>query len=79
MFSYLRLKLQINRSSRKDCPILVNRGYRNLVMYFLLTCKLPIWLRLFSYKDVAACFENLIVLQRSLMCYNIVFKCGKDS
>ena len=30
-------------------------------------------------KDVAVCFGNLLVLQRSLMGCNIVSKCGKDS
>jgi hypothetical protein len=51
----------------------------NFVVYFLLTCGLPIWLGFFSFKDVATCFGNLLVLQGSLMGGNIVYKCGKDS
>jgi len=51
----------------------------NFAIYFLLTCGLPIWQGSFSYKDVAACFANLLVLQGSLMSYNIVSKCGKYS
>jgi hypothetical protein len=51
----------------------------NFVIYFLLTCALSILLGFFSYKDVAACFGNLLVLQGSLMGCNIVSKCGKDS
>jgi hypothetical protein len=37
------------------------------------------WLGFFSYKDVAAGFENFLVPQGSLMSYNIIYKCGKDS
>jgi hypothetical protein len=51
----------------------------NFVIYFLLTCRLSIWQGFYSYKDVAACFKNLLVLQWSLMGCNIIFKCGKDS
>jgi len=51
----------------------------NFVSYFLLTCGLPIWLGFFFYKNVAACFENLLILQIFLMGCNIVFKCSKDS
>jgi hypothetical protein len=78
MFSYLRLKFRSIRV-RDDIIIRVNKGYTNFVIYFLLTCGLPIWLQFFSYKDVAACFGNLLVLQGSLMDYNIVSKCSKDS
>jgi hypothetical protein len=44
----------------------------NFDIYFLLTCGLPIWLGFFSYKDVAAGFENFLVLQGYLMGNNIV-------
>jgi len=54
--------------------IWVNRGCTNFVIYFLLTCGLPIWQGSFSYKDMTACFGNLLALQRSLMCSNIVSK-----
>jgi len=46
---------------------------------FLLTCGLSIWQRFFSYKDVGACFGNVLVPQGSLMSCNIISKCGKDS
>jgi hypothetical protein len=49
------------------------------VIYFLLARELPIWLGFFSLKDVAAYIENLLILQRSLMGYNKVSKCGKDT
>jgi len=51
----------------------------NFVIYFLLTCGLPIWLGFFSYKHVAAGFENFQVLQGYLMSNNIVSMCGMDS
>jgi hypothetical protein len=51
----------------------------NFVIYFLLTYGLPIWQGSFSYKDVVACFGNLLVLQGSLMGCNIVSNSGKDS
>jgi len=51
----------------------------NFVIYFLLTCELPIWLGFFSYKDVAAGFGNFLVPQGSLMSCNIISKCGKIS
>jgi hypothetical protein len=51
----------------------------NFVIYFLLTCELPIWLEFFSYKDVIAGFGNFLVLQGYLMRNNIVFMCGMDS
>jgi len=51
----------------------------NFVIYFHLTCGLPIWLGFFSYNDVVAGFENFLVPQRSLMSCNIISKCGKDS
>jgi hypothetical protein len=38
----------------------------NFVIYFLLTCGLPIWQEFFSYKDVGACFGNFLVSQQSL-------------
>jgi hypothetical protein len=59
--------------------ILVKTGYTNFVIYFLLTCGFLIWQKSFSYKDVAACFENFLILHRSLMDCNIIFKCGSDS
>jgi len=59
--------------------ILVNIGCMNFIIYFLLTCGLSILLWFFSYKDVVACFGNLLALLGSSMGYNIVFKCGKDS
>jgi hypothetical protein len=45
----------------------------NFVIYFLLTCELPIWLGFFSYKDVTAGFGNFLVLQGYLMGNNIVY------
>jgi hypothetical protein len=39
----------------------------NFVIYFHLTCGLPIWLEFFSYKDVATGYENFLVPQESLM------------
>ena len=33
----------------------------NFVIYFYLTCGLPIWLGFFSYKDVAAGYGNFLV------------------
>jgi hypothetical protein len=59
--------------------ILVNRGCTNFVIYFHLTCGLPIWLGFFSYKDVAAGFGNVIVPLGSLTSCSRIFKCGKDS
>ena len=47
MLSYLGLKFQVNWSS-EDISIWVNRGCTNFVIYFLLTCGLPIWLGFFS-------------------------------
>ena len=57
---------------------MVNKGCINSVIYFLLTCRLPICLGFFSYKDVVASFGNFLVLQVYLM-GNIVFMCGMDS
>jgi len=51
----------------------------NFVIYFYLTCGLFIWLGFFSYKDVAADFENFLVLQGSLMRCNIISKYSNDS
>jgi hypothetical protein len=51
----------------------------NFVIYFHLTCGLPIWLGFFSYKDVTAGFGNFLVPQGSLMSCNIISKCDKDS
>ena len=51
----------------------------DFVIYFNLTCGLPIWLGFFSYKDVAAGFGNFLVPQGSLMSCNIIYKCGSDS
>ena len=64
---------------REGTTILVNKGCTNFVIYFHLTCGLPIWLGFFSYKDVAAGFGNFLVPQGSLMRCNIISKCGKDS
>jgi hypothetical protein len=63
----------MNRSSGRTCDIGQNR-LMNFVIYFLLTCGLPIWQGSFSYKDVIACFRNLLVLQRSLMGYKNSFQ-----
>jgi hypothetical protein len=57
--------------------ILVNKGCINFIIYFFLTYGFPIWLGFFSYKDVAAGFENFLVLQGYLM--DIVSICGMDS
>jgi hypothetical protein len=45
MLSYLGLKFQVNR---EGIQIQVNRGCTYFVIYFLLTCGLPIWLGFFS-------------------------------
>ena len=63
----------------KKSQIMVNKGCTNSVIYFLLTCGLPICLGFFSYKDVVASFGNFLVLQVYLMGNNIVFMCGMDS
>jgi hypothetical protein len=47
ILSYIRLKFQVNQSW-EGISIQVNRGYMNFVIYFLLTCGLPIWLGFFS-------------------------------
>jgi len=47
MLAYLGLKFQVNRISGRH-QNWVNRGYMNFVIYFLLTCGLPIWLGFFS-------------------------------
>jgi len=46
------------------------------VIYFILTCGLPIWLRFFSYKDVTAGFGTFLVLQGYLIGNNIVLICA---
>jgi len=51
----------------------------NFIIYFLLTCGLPIWLGFVSDKDVAAGYGNFLVPQGSLMSCNIISKCGRDS
>jgi hypothetical protein len=43
----------------------------NFVIYFFLTCELPVWLGFFSYNDVAAGLVNFLVPQGSLMSCNI--------
>ena len=68
----------MNRSSGKTCNIGQNRLYEFCYLLFL-TCGLPIWQGSFSYKDVKAFFGNLLVLQWSLMGYNIIFKYDKNS
>ena len=78
MFFYVGLKFQVNHSS-EGIETWVNRGCMNFVIYFILTCGLPICLGFFFSKDVAAYFGNLLILQISLMDCNIVYKCGKDS
>ena len=78
MFYYLGLKIR-SIEVREGTAILVNEGCTNFVIYFHLTCGLPIWLGFFSYKDVAAGFRNFLVPQGSLMSCNIISKCGKDS
>jgi hypothetical protein len=78
MLSYLGLTFS-SIEVRKSIAILVNIDCMNFDIYFLLTCGLPIWLGFFSYKDVAAGFENFLVLQRYLIGKNIVFMCGMDS
>jgi hypothetical protein len=50
---------------REGIAILVN--CTNFVIYFLLTCGLPIWIGFFSYKNVVAGFGNFLVLQGYLM------------
>ena len=64
---------------QKGLAIEVRTGNTNSVIYFLLTCGLPIWQGSFSYKDVGACFGNFLVPQGSLMSCNIISMCGKDS
>jgi len=51
----------------------------NFVIYFILTCGLPIWQRFFSYKDMTVGFGNFLVLQEYLMGNNIVSMCDMDS
>jgi hypothetical protein len=75
---YVGVKFQVNRSSGKTCNIGQNRLYEFCYLLFL-TCGLPIWQGSFSYKDVKAFFGNLLVLQWSLMGYNIIFKYDKNS
>jgi hypothetical protein len=65
-------------SSTRICNI-GQTGFMNFVICFLLTCGVSIWQGSFSYKDVVACFGNLLVLQGSLMGCNIVSKSVKDS
>jgi len=77
MVSYYGLKWSIE--VRKGTTILVNRGCTNFVIYFHLTCGLPIWLEFFSYKDVAVGFGNFLIPKGSLMSCNIISKCNKDS
>ena len=78
MFYSLGLKIK-SIWVRKGTAILVNGGCTNFVIYFHLTCGLPIWLGFFSYKDVAVGFGNFLVPQGSLMSCNIFYKCGGDS
>ena len=78
VFVYVKINFQLNRNSAKTCNIGQNRLYK---FYYLLlfTCGLSIWQSSFFYKDMTACFWNLLVLQGSLIGCNIAFKCGKDS
>jgi hypothetical protein len=78
MLSYPGLKVSVNRISGRHCNTGQHRLYK-FVIYFLLTCGLSIWLRFFFYKDMIACFRNLLVLKGSLMGCNIVSRCDKDS
>jgi hypothetical protein len=56
MFFYIKLELQGNQSSGRHH----NTGQQRLYKFFYL---LPIWLRFFSYKDVAARFGNFLVFK----------------
>jgi len=47
MLSYVGLEFQVNRIS-EGIETRVNRSCTNFVIYFLLTCGLPIWLGFFS-------------------------------
>ena len=47
MLSYLGINFQVNWCL-KSIETRVNRGCMNFVIYFLLTCELPIWLGFFS-------------------------------
>ena len=78
MFYYLRLKFK-SIGFQKGTAILVNGGCTDFVIYFHLTCGLPIWLGFFSYKDVVAGFGNFLVPQGFLMSCNIIYKCDSDS
>jgi hypothetical protein len=76
MLCYLGLTLQLNRSSVRHRNIGQQRC-TNFVIYFLLTCGLPICLGFFSKKDMAYCFGNLLAPQGSSMGCNIVSKSSR--
>jgi len=78
MSSYYGLRFQVNRILERHHNT-GQRGCTNFVIYFHLTCGLPIWLGFFSYKYVAAGYGNFLVPQGSLMSCNVISKCGRDS
>ena len=72
MFSYLGLKFQVNRSLERNRNTDQQRPYEfcYLLPFDLWTFYLA---RILFLKDVAVCFGNILILQGSLMGYNIVF------
>ena len=78
VFVYVGVNVQVNQSS-KGLAIEVKTSYTNSVIYFFLTCGLPIWQGSFFYKDMRACFGNFLVPQGSLMNCNIISKSSNDS
>ena len=61
MFSYLGIKFQFNQRLGRHLNTGQHRLYE-FVIYFPLTCGLPIWLGFFSYKNVTTGFKNFLVL-----------------
>ena len=78
MFSYLRLKFQVNRSSEKHRNTSQHRLYEfcYLLPFDLWTSYLA---RILFLQGCGTDFENFLVLQEYLMGNNIVFMCGMDS
>ena len=78
MLSYLGLKFQVNRSSGRH----QNMGQQRLYEFCYLL-PFDFWTsflaRILFLKGCGSLFENLLLLQRSLMGCNIVSMCGKDS
>jgi hypothetical protein len=66
VFSYAGIKFHVSRSSERTCNIGQNRLYE--FCYLLLFDSWIFYMaRILFLKDVAACFENFLVPQESLM------------